>query len=375
MRFQRKFKTLAAVHSLVTLARQMSDPRPVSAVPIPAGTRVLVTGATGFTGQVLVRKLCGMGLDVRAIARGEPPEAIRPLAIRWYRGQVYDPEVVASATEGVAYIFHVAAAYRAAGIADDVYRKVHVDSTKLLVEAAARQPGFRRFVHVSTVGVHGHIDHPPADETYRFAPGDLYQESKAEAELWLHENAKRMGVRYTVIRPAAIMGPDDTRLLKVFRLATKPIFPMLGYGKCMYHLIHVEDLTDAMIVAATHPAAEGEAFIVGNPTPVRLEDMGRLIAHALGYRFRAVRIPAWPFFALAAVVEAVCKPFGLEPPLHRRRVAFFTKDRAFNTAKLRDRLGFTPRYSNEEGIVETARAYAARGWLRSKSGPGGGGRT
>lgn len=331
------------------------------------GTPVLVTGATGFTGSVLTRKLVERGMDVRAIARGGIPEALRLLPINWYRGQVFDPEVVRSAIRGVAYVFHVAAAYRAAGIADDVYRKVHVESTQLLATAAASEPGFRRFVHVSTVGVHGHIDDPPADETYRFAPGDLYQETKAEAELWLHEHAPKLGLRYTVIRPAAIMGAEDTRLLKVFKLATKPVFPMLGYGKCLYHLIHVEDLTDAMILAATHPAAEHEAFIVGNPAPVRLEDMGRLIAHALGYRFRPVRIPAWPFFAMAAVCEAVCRPFGLEPPLHRRRVAFFTKDRAFNTAKLRDRLGFTPRYSNEVGIVETARAYAAKGWLKVRN--------
>ncbi len=329
------------------------------------GTIVLVTGATGFTGSVLTRKLVERGVTVRAIARGEPPAALRALPVQWFTGQVYDPEVVKAACEGVQFVFHVAAAYRAAGVADEVYELVHVTSTKLLVEAAARQPGFRRFVHVSTVGVHGHIDDPPADETYRFAPGDLYQNTKAEAERWLREHAPRFNLPCTVIRPAAIMGADDTRLLKVFKLATKPVFPMLGYGKCLYHLIHVEDLTDAMLVAAEHPAAVGEAFIVGNTEPIRLEDMGRIIARTLGCAFRPVRIPAWPFFLAAGVCEAVCKPLGLEPPLHRRRVAFFTKDRAFNTAKLRDRLGFTPRYSNEAGIVETAKAYAAKGWLKA----------
>lgn len=333
---------------------------------IPAGTRVLVTGATGFTGTVLTRKLAAAGLEVVAITRSPPRAALRDLPIRWVRGQVHDPAVVREAVAGVAYVFHVAAAYREAGIADEVYRKVHVVSTQLLAEAARQEPGFRRFVHVSTVGVHGHIEQPPADETYRFAPGDPYQATKAEAELWLREFAARTGLPFTIIRPAAIMGADDTRLLKVFKLATKPMFPMLGSGKCLYHLIHVEDLTDAMIVAATHPAAAGEVFIVGNPEPVRLEDMGRLIATTLGYRFRVLRIPAWPFFGLAALCEAFCRPLGLEPPLHRRRVAFYTKDRAFNTAKLRDRLGFTPRYSNEQGIVETARAYVAKGWLKAR---------
>ena len=333
---------------------------------LSAGTTVLVTGATGFTGSVLVRKLVERGVTVHAIARNEPPAALRALPVKWIRGQVYDPAVAREAVAGVQFVFHVAAAYRAAGIADEIYELVHVTSTKLLVEAAAAQPGFQRFIHVSTVGVHGHIDNPPADETYRFAPGDLYQNTKAEAERWLHANAARFNLDYTVIRPAAIMGADDTRLLKVFKLATKPVFPMLGFGRCLYHLIHVEDLADAMLVAATHPKASGEAFIIGNVEPIRLADMGRTIARALGYPFIPVRIPAWPFFLAAGLCEAVCKPFGLEPPIHRRRVAFFTKDRAFNTAKMRERLGFTPRFTNEQGILETAKGYVAKGWLKSR---------
>lgn len=333
------------------------------------GVRVLVTGATGFTGSVLTRKLVAAGAEVNAITRSLPRGSLKELPVRWVQGQVFDPEVVQKAMQDVAYVFHVAAAYREAGMDDQVYRHVHVTSTQLIAEAAVRQPGFQRLVHVSTVGVHGHIEHPPADETAPFAPGDIYQKTKAEAELWLREYAERTPLAYTVIRPAAIMGPDDTRLLKIFKLATQPVFPLLGYGKCLYHLIHVEDLTDAMLLAATHPAALGEAFIAGNREPVRLEDLGRLVADTLGYRFRPVRIPVTPFFWAAAVCEAVCKPFGLAPPLHHRRVAFFTKDRAFNTAKIRERLGFVPRYTNEQGIVDTALGYVAKGWLKSRIRP------
>lgn len=333
---------------------------------IGPGTVVLVTGATGFTGSLLLRKLVARGASVRAIARRNPPDAMHDLPVHWFRGQVYDPEIVAAACSGVHFIFHVAAAYREAGIKDEVYELVHVTSTKLLMEAAARQPEFQRFVHVSTVGVHGHIENPPADETYRFAPGDLYQNTKAAAERWVHKNAPLLGVSYTVIRPAAIMGPDDKRLLKVFRMATKPVFLMLGFGKCLYHLIHVDDLTDAMILAATKPAANGEAFIIGNTEPIRLVDMGRLIAWSLGYRFRPIRIPVWPFFIAGGFCEVLCKPFGWEPPIHRRRVAFFTKDRAFNTRKMQQVLGFTPKYDNRRGIEDTARGYVARGWLKAR---------
>lgn len=330
------------------------------------GARVLVTGATGFTGSILTRKLVAAGAEVSAVVRSEPRAALRDLPVRWVKGQVFEPAVMAEAMRGIEYVFHVAAAYREAGMDDEVYRKVHVVSTQLIAEAAVKEAAFKRLIHISTVGVHGHIEHPPADETTAFHPGDIYQRTKAEAETWLRDFAARQSLRYTILRPAAIMGPDDTRLLKIFKLATLPVFPLLGYGKCLYHLIHVEDLTDAMLLAAVHPAAQGEAFIVGNPEPVRLEDLGRLVADSLGYAFRPLRIPVSPFFWAASACEAVCKPFGWAPPLHRRRVAFFTKDRAFNTAKIRDRLGFVSRYTNEQGIVDTALGYVAKGWLRSR---------
>lgn len=331
---------------------------------LPPGTPVLVTGATGFTGAVLARRLVERGLRVRAIARRTSRlEALADLPIEWIRGDVFDPGVVERAAAGARCIFHLAAAYRQAAVSDEYYRLVHGTSTELLFDVARRTAGFIRFVHVSTIGVHGHIERPPADETAPFAPGDVYQETKAEAERWLAEHATRHGLPYVIIRPCAIYGPGDTRLLKVFRMAARGIFPMLGSGRTLYHLIHVEDLAAILERAATHPEAGGEAFIAGNPDPIPMRRMVAIIGEALGRRVRIVRVPAGPVFALAGLCEAVCRPLGIEPPLYRRRVAFYTKDRAFDTRKLRDRLGYRCRYTNEEGLAMTARWYRDQGWL------------
>jgi nucleoside-diphosphate-sugar epimerase len=342
---------------------EMSE-RNSTAETISAGTPVLVTGATGFTGSVLVRRLAAQGADVRAIARASSDlSPLADLKIAWFRGDVYDPAVVAAACEGVAYIFHVAAAFRVSGMADSVYRDIHVTSTQLLAEAALKQPGFRRFVHISTVGVHGHIEHPPADETAPFHPGDIYQQTKAEAETWLHGFAAEHRLPYAVIRPAAIYGPGDTRLLKLFRMAMRPLLVLLGHGRGLYHLIHVEDLVGAMLLAATSPAALGQAFICGSPHSMTLEAIGRVAAAALGHKVRVLRVPAWPVFMLADLCEAVCRPLRLKPPLYRRRVAFFTKDRSFDTRKLRDVLGYRCLHPDEAGIAATARWYREHGWL------------
>ncbi len=332
---------------------------------IPKGTLALVTGATGFTGSVLVRKLCEQGIRVRAIARPTSTRSeLRDLPIEWVEGNVYDPATVEKAVAGVEYIFHVAAAYREAGITDDVYRKVHVESTQLLARAALTQPGFKRFVHVSTVGVHGHIERPPANEEYPFSPGDVYQETKAQAELWLREFAPKNGLPFTVVRPAAIYGPGDKRLFKIFKMAAWPFFPVLGRARGqLYHLIHVEDLAGIFMLAAVHPNALGEVFIGGDPKALALADIIQIIASEYKRKARIIRIPAWPFFRAAAVCEAVCKPFGWSPPIYRRRVAFFTKDRSFDTSKLRERLGYTYGRTTEQGLRDTARWYRDNGWM------------
>ncbi|MDO9541170.1 MAG: NAD-dependent epimerase/dehydratase family protein [Kiritimatiellia bacterium] len=334
---------------------------------IPPGTKVLVTGATGFTGSVLVRKLVKAGLEVHAIARATSDlQQFGDLKINWHRGQVYDEAVVTEAAKDVQYVFHLAAAYREAKYGDEIYRRVHVLSTQFLANAVLQNNDFRRFIHVSTVGVHGHIADPPADENYPLNPDDIYQRTKAEAELWLRQFAPEHKIPFTVIRPAAIYGPGDTRLLKFFRMASYRWLILPGTKRGLYHLVHVDDLTNVMMLAAIHPAALNEIFICGNSECMTLEQIAAVVARKLGTHFTVVRLPAAPFFFIADVCEGICRKFGIEPPIHRRRLAFFTKDRSFNTGKLRAKLGYTMQYTNEEGLLETTRWYCAHGLLRSR---------
>ncbi|MFN4896628.1 MAG: NAD-dependent epimerase/dehydratase family protein [Pseudomonadota bacterium] len=338
-------------------------------VSFPQGSRVLVTGATGFTGQVLTGKLVKMGCCVRAIARSSSNRGcLAQLGIDWIEGDVFDSSTVERAAAGVEYIFHVAAAYREAKITDETYSKVHVESTKLLAQSVVRSEHFKRFIHVSTVGVHGHIDEPPANEEYRFCPGDIYQRTKAEAERWIADFAARSGLPITIIRPAAIYGPGDRRLLKLFRMASKRVFPLFGRGHGLYHLIHVDDLTDIFITAALAPQALGEVYIAGNPEPSRLQDVVKTIAAGLGNsKLQFVRFPVWPLFIAADICEMLCRPFGIEPPLYRRRVAFFTKDRAFDTRKIQTQLGYQFSHTVDSGLRATASWYRDNGWINSAS--------
>lgn len=337
----------------------------MSIASISKGACVLVTGATGFTGSVLTRKLVVAGARVKAIARHSSDLShLDDLDVEWFRGDVFDPETVSAAMKDVEYVFHLATAYRQGGTDGEYFQKIHVESTMLLAQTALDNSDFKRFVHISTIGVHGHIEGKPADENHPFAPGDDYQRTKAEAELWIRDFASKKKLSLTVIRPTGIYGPGDKRLFKLFKMASKKYLPILGRGKCMYHLIHVDDLTNVMILAATHPKALGEVFICGNEEPITLIAIANIIADTLNNKLTVVRLPAWPFFIIGAICEILCRPFGIQPPIYRRRVAFFTKDRMFNTEKLRKVLGYTSKHSNRNGLAQTTQWYKKKGWLK-----------
>lgn len=331
---------------------------------IPKGTPVLITGATGFTGTVLTRKLVAAGLKVSAVARKSSNiEPLKDLDITWFRGDVFDEEVMKQALAGQEYVFHVAAAFRDAKSTEKDYWNVHVKSTQIIVNEVVKDPNFKRYIHISTIGVHGHIENPPATEEYCFSPGDGYQRTKLQAEEWLNEYASKNKISYTIIRPAAIYGPGDRRLVKLFKMALKSYFPLLGKGNCMYHLVHVDDLTNSFIIAATCEAAEGETIISGAEEPIPIADIAKIVADHFGKKNTVIRLPIGPFFLLGDICEFICKPLKIEPPIYRRRVAFYSKDRNFDISKMKKVLGYSPIHSNKDGIIETADWYVEQGWL------------
>jgi len=330
----------------------------------PARSDVLVTGAAGFTGSVLVRKLSARGASVRAFIRpGKGPAHMDDLPGRWLGGSILDPAAVGEAVTGVSHVFHLATLFRSPHVTYRELRDVHVRATTLLAETAARQRPMPRFVHISTVGVHGHIAHPPADEDYRFSPGDDYQSTKAEAEIWLQEFARREGLPVTIVRPAPIYGPGDRRLLKIFWMVARSMVLTIGSGRQLYHLVHVDDLTDFILHVADLPQAAGEVYICAGDEALRFDDMVRVIAEHYRRTPRLMRLPAGPALAFANACEKVLPRIGIRPPLFSRRVQFFLSDRSFSTAKMLA-TGFRPRHSTREGLRQTAQWYLDHGWIR-----------
>lgn len=331
--------------------------------------RAFVTGATGFTGGHLARTLRAQGHEVRALVRdlaAPAAEALKAEGVELVEGDAAAPEVYRAGLAGCSHAFHIAAVYRTANHPDSYYYAVNRDSVSHLLKAA-EEKGVGRIVICSTCGVHGDVAEIPATEETAFNPGDVYQRSKLAGEE-IARTAMAAGAPVSVVRPTGIYGPGDLRFLKLFKTIETGAFRMFGSGEIAYHMTYVDDMVAGLILAGEHPAAIGQVFLIGSEDYTSLNEMVRMIARTLGVRPPRGRLPVAPLMAAATLCEFACKPFGIDPPLHRRRVAFFTKARAFSIGKAKRLIGFTPQVPLAEGLARTAAWYRAEGHLRPARG-------
>ena len=323
----------------------------------------LVTGATGFTGGHLARTLAALGRKVRVLVRDRARASdLEAAGMEIVEGDLRDRASLDRAVAGVERVYHIAAMYRQAGLPAEVYRAVNALAVRDVIEASAKA-GVRRVVHCSTVGVHGDVEHPPAGEEAPLKPGDVYQETKLEGEQVAREAAAAAGVELVIVRPTGIYGPGDRRLLKMFRGVARRRFPILGSGNIYYHLTYIDDLCEGFRLCAEHPAGAGRTYILAGGEVTTLNELVAIVAEVAGVKPPTLHLPVWPVWLAGAACEAVCAPLGIEPPLYRRRVDFFTKSRAFDISRARTEIGYSPQVGLREGIGRTLDWYRQHGWL------------
>jgi nucleoside-diphosphate-sugar epimerase len=325
--------------------------------------KVLITGGTGFVGGHLVERFLKEGFEVRALVRKSSKlENLKRLKAEIVFGDVTKKESLKKALRDVEKVFHIAALFRQARFPDKAYWEVNARGTENILEASL-EAGVGQFVHCSTVGVLSHISNPPADETHPYNPGDVYQESKAEGEKLALRYWRDRSLPVVVVRPAMVYGPGDLRLLKLFKAIARGRFIMLGSGKTLAHFVYIDDLIQGFLKTASEEKAEGEVYIIAGETPITLNELAKMIAEELNVSLPPIHLPVKPFQVLGSICETLCRPLKIEPPIFRRRVDFFTKDRSFNIAKARRELNYSPCVGMKEGIKRTATWYKKKGYL------------
>ena len=325
--------------------------------------KVCVTGGCGFTGAALVERLLDDGHEVSVIDKqpGLIHDTLKQKGAQIILASITERDAVAKAVQGCEVVQHLAAAFRDVGVPDQVYKDVNVEGTRIVVEEAIKA-GARKIVYCSTQGVHGHITHPPGDESCEIAPADYYQQTKYEGEEALLQFKGQ--IEYTVIRPTAIYGPGDPgRFVMIYRRAKKGFFPMFGRGTTFYHPVYIDNLVDAFILAQQQGVGAGEAYLIGDEEFFPIEELVKRVGKSIGVEVSVPHFPILPLIIAGHICEKLCKPFGIEPPIFPRRVDWFRQVRAFRIDKAKRELGYKPRIGIDEGLKRTGKWYLENGYI------------
>jgi nucleoside-diphosphate-sugar epimerase len=315
--------------------------------------RYAISGGAGFLGLHLARRLVADGHEVRTLDLAPLDDAGLEAAVEELRGDIRSAADCRRLVEGADVLVHAAAALPIQASRESI-RSVNVGGTATLL-AAASEAGVRRHVLVSSTAVYGIPKVHPIYEDSPLVGVGWYGESKIEAEEVTRDFGRR-GLEFAIVRPKTFIGPER---LGVFEILFDWIregrrIYVLGSGHNRYQLLAVEDLVDAIVLAAERPEAAGETVNVGSKEfgTVR-EDLGALIAHA-GSGSRLTSFPA----KLAEIGLRALELLHVSP-LAEWHYKTAHRDSFVDVAKAERLLGWEPRFSNAEALCRTYDWYLA----------------
>ena len=265
--------------------------------------KVFLTGATGFIGGEILRRLHEAGHSTRLLVRNPDSRRVQELVSRYrseeHAGDISDPASLEGAVEGVDAVIHLVGIISEVG--NRTFELVHTRGTRNVIEATKRA-GVKRFVHMSALGVR-------ADAASR------YHQSKWEAE----GVVRRSGLNYTIFRPSLVYGSGDRFVNLIARLSKySPLVPVPGVGRVRFQPISVKVVASAFVAALSEPKSFGQIYDLCGPEPLTLPEIVDEILAAKGRRRFKLRVPLGLARAQAALLEKVY-PLLLQkaPPLTR----------------------------------------------------------
>jgi acetylornithine/succinyldiaminopimelate/putrescine aminotransferase/nucleoside-diphosphate-sugar epimerase len=327
----------------------------------------LVTGASGFIGGHLVRRLAEEGLPVRCLVRATSDTThLDQLDVELAVGDLTDPLSLRRAAAGCRYVFHCGAMVSDWGTVAEI-AAVNVDGTRNVLEAATIA-GVKRFIHVSSTDVYGYPGVPGIDESYvstRFA--NWYAQTKLEAEAEVRRAQVADALETVILRPATVYGPRSIDVVgEIARSIRARRMILIDGGGAVAGLHYVENLADAAVLAMRSDAAPGHAFNLSDDLSVTWREFTDGLASGLGCPpvrlTMPYRLAAGIGFALEHGYRLARRTMNLRtaPLLSRQAVHVLGRNQTFSTRKAREILGWEPRTGYDAGLAATL------AWLRSE---------
>lgn len=312
---------------------------------VPTPRTLALTGATGFIGSAIARRLPASGWVVRALCRSAEPPALP--RIEWVRGTLEDPAALRALADGAEAVVHCAGAVRGATPTD--FDRTNLHGTRRLVQAA-RSGGVSRFLLMSSL----------AAREPHLSP---YARSKRRGEDALPADAGRMA--WTILRPPAVYGPGDRETLPLVRCMRLGLAPVLGSPEARFSLLYVADLADAVAHLLDAPDWKPGPFEIhdGCPGGYGWADLVQTVGRILGRRVRPVRIPAVLLRCAGRVNLRWSAGRGRMPMLTPGKVRELTHpDWVCDDGPLRAAAGWRPQVQLEGGMRRTIARLRAGAW-------------
>lgn len=336
-------------------------------------SRCLITGASGFVGSNLARRLRGDGWDVRCLIRSTSQlDQLEPLGVELVQGSLDDPASLRAAADDVDVVFHLAG--RTAALRASQYTLDNAEGTQRLAEACAASSNPPVLLMVSSLAAGGPGTMKcPRHESDVERPVSAYGRSKLAAEKAAATAAGNLPV--SIIRPPVVFGQADRASLQLYRsMQFLPLHLSPGLRRFPMSLVHVSDLCDAMIRVAVHgerveagnngsDVGRGKYFVAAD-RHITYGEMGQLAARAAGWAVATVPVPRPIFWMAGCLGEAVGRL--------RKRPALINWDKVREACaagwvcsdeKIRTQLGYKPGAPLEERFAETVLWYREHGWL------------
>jgi len=359
----------ATLRRRATQDAPVSDGAPLRGSPLdPTREDVcLITGASGFIGGRLARRLAQEGFPVRCLVRASSDtSSLEQLEVQIAVGDLTSPRSLARAVEGCDYVFHCGALVSDWATREEI-AATNVGGTRSLLDACVAA-SVRRFVHFSTTDVYGHPDGAAIDEAYtatRFR--NWYAQTKLDAEAEVRRAEHEHALDAVILRPATVYGPGSADVVgEIARAIRAGNMLLVDKGRAVAGLCYVENLIDAAVLALRHNAAPGHAFNVSDGLAVTWREFTNALAEGLGCSQVRWSMPYWLAggigFSLEHGYRLMRRTTGLSarPLLSRQAVHVLGNNQDFSNRKARELLGWEPRVDYPAGLEATL------AWLRSE---------
>ncbi|MFQ5993269.1 MAG: NAD-dependent epimerase/dehydratase family protein, partial [Nitrospiraceae bacterium] len=325
---------------------------------------VFVTGASGFLGGHLVEKLAERGAGIRALVR--PTSRIGhlgPLDIDCVDGDLGDVEKLQRAMEGCDVVYHCAAATKGSW---NEYVEATIRGTERVLQASVKA-GVKRFLYISSLSIYGVSQFKDHEWVTEAAPYDLHPEkrgyyahSKIEAEKLVRRCGEETGLPVTILRPGTIYGPRGKIFFPRIGYSLKDkVFLIIGRGDLQLPLSYVENVVDAICLAAIHDQAVGEIYnIVDDDHITQREYLNELIQRT-GVKSLIFHLPFGFVYFAASLLEtqAALTKTKRAPLLSRYRLICGAKNLRYDTSRAKNQLQWKPHVSLKEGLERTLAWY------------------